>query len=181
MSRLSLDFLSLNELIRLPLDEHVKSKDESLLESIVEIEYVEKFPSPEPEDALMHDDWIAQCRSMGDTILVACYDTKVHLWNNEGEHLTSLPGHSAPVKSLAFIHSDEGEHEFLSGSHDQTILHWKYNQHENRVQSLVTFKGHQGTIEALALQKTFFASASFDKTIKIWGLGRFSLSLSCLR
>ena len=65
---------------------------------------------------------------------------------------------------------DEGEHHFLSGSHDQSILIWKYNQNENRVQSLITCKGHQGTIESLAVNGNVFASASFDKTIKIWGL-----------
>ncbi|CAF3460005.1 unnamed protein product, partial [Rotaria sp. Silwood2] len=119
---------------------------------------------------LMHDEWVSNCRSLGDSILVACYDTKVHLWNNQGEHIISLPGHTAPVKSLAFIYSDEGEHEFISGSHDQTILIWKYDQNKNNVQSLITCKGHQGTVETLALQKSFFCSASFDKTIKLWGL-----------
>ena len=97
--------MCLNQLIRLPLEEHIREKDESLLESVIDIEYIEKFRSPEPEDALMHDDWIAACRSLGDTILLASYDNKVHLWNNQGEHLTSLPGHTAPVRTVAFIHS----------------------------------------------------------------------------
>jgi len=170
LSRVSFDFLCYNQLIRLPLEEHIREKDESLLESIIDIEYIEKFQAPEPEDALIHDDWVSVCRSLGDTILVGSYDTKVHLWNNQGEHITSLPGHTGPVRSLVFIHSDEGEHEFLSGSHDQTILIWKYDQNKNNVQSLITCKGHQGTIETLALQKSYFASGSFDKTIKLWGL-----------
>ena len=165
-------------MIRSSLEEHIREKDESLLESVIDIEYIEKFQAPEPEDALMHDDWVSACRSLGDTILVGCYDTKVHLWNNQGEHITSLPGHTGPVRSLLFIHSDEGEHEFISGSHDQTILIWKYDQNKNSVQSLITCKGHQGTIEALALQKTCFASGSFDKTIKLWGLGSLSWSFS---
>ncbi|CAF3497189.1 unnamed protein product [Adineta steineri] len=169
-SRLSFDFLCLNQLIRSSLEEHIREKDESLLESIIEIEYIEKFQAPEPEDALMHDDWVSTCKSLGDTILVGSYDTKIHLWNNQGEHITSLPGHTAPIRSLIFIHSDEGEHEFISGSHDQTILIWKYDQNKNSVKSLITCKGHQGTIETLALQKSIFASGSFDKTIKLWGL-----------
>ena len=171
LSRLSFDFLCLNELIRVPLEEHIRAKDESLLESIIEIEYIKKFQAPEPEDALIHDDWVSSCRALGDTIIVGSYDTKVHLWNNQGESITSLPGHSGPVRCVAFIYSDEGEHHFLSGSHDQTILIWKYDQNRNNVQSLITCKGHQGTIEALALQKSYFASGSFDKTIKLWGLG----------
>ena len=87
--------------------------------------------------------------------------------------ITSLPGHNGPIRCLAFIHSDEGQHQFVSGSHDQTILIWIYDQNKNNVQSLITCKGHQGTIETLALQKTYFASGSFDKTIKLWGLGLF--------
>jgi WD40 repeat protein len=61
----------------------------------------------------MHDDWVSACRSLGDTILVGSYDTKVHLWNNQGEHITSLPGHTGPVRSLAFIHSGLGENKYF--------------------------------------------------------------------
>ncbi|CAF4680292.1 unnamed protein product, partial [Didymodactylos carnosus] len=81
-------------------------KDELLLESIIDIEYIEKFRASEPEDALMHDDWISACRTLGDTILIASYDTKVHLWKNQGEHITSIRGHTGPIRSLVFIHSD---------------------------------------------------------------------------
>jgi ribosome biogenesis protein YTM1 len=92
LSRVSFDFLcyNYNQLIRLPLEEHIREKDGSLLESIIDIEYIEKFQAPEPEDALMHDDWVSACRSLGDTILVGSYDTKVHLWNNQGEHITTI-------------------------------------------------------------------------------------------
>ena len=53
----------------------------------------------------MHDDWVSICRSLSDKILVGSYDTKVLLWNNQGGHITSLPGHTDPVRALAFIHS----------------------------------------------------------------------------
>ncbi|CAF3311050.1 unnamed protein product [Rotaria socialis] len=128
LSKLLFDFLCFNKLIRSSLEEHIKEKDESLLETIIEIEYIEKFQGPQPEDALIHDIWILDCQALSDSILVASYDTKVHLWNNQREHIASLPGHAAPVRSLAFIYSDEGEHEFISGPHDQTILIWKYDQ-----------------------------------------------------
>ncbi|CAF1200120.1 unnamed protein product, partial [Didymodactylos carnosus] len=87
------------------MKEHIKEKDESLLESIIDIEYIEKFRAPEPEDALTHDDWISACRLLGDTILITSFDTKVHLWNNQGEHITSVPGHTGPIRSLVFIRS----------------------------------------------------------------------------
>jgi hypothetical protein len=79
LSRVSFDFLCYNQLIRLPLEEHIREKDES----IIDIEYIEKFQASEPEDALMHDDCVSVCRSLGDTILVGSYHTKVHLWNNQ--------------------------------------------------------------------------------------------------
>jgi WD40 repeat protein len=103
LSRLSFDFLCFNQLIRLPLEEHIKEKDESILESVIDIEYIKKFQAPEPEDALIHDDWVSACRTLGDTILVGSYDTKIHLWNNQGETITSLPGHNGPVRCLAFL------------------------------------------------------------------------------
>ena len=70
--------------------------------------------------------------------------------------------------------SDEGEHRFISGSHDQTIRIWKYNQNKNEAQTLFICQGHQATVETLALQNNFFASGSFDKTIKLWSLGSSS-------
>ncbi|CAF3823284.1 unnamed protein product [Rotaria sp. Silwood1] len=87
LSRISFDFLCINKLIRSSLEEHIREKDESLLESIISIEYIEKFQGPQPEDALMHDDWVSACRSLGDSILVASYDTNLHLWNNSYKKL----------------------------------------------------------------------------------------------
>lgn len=44
--------------MRLPLAEHLKLKDVNTEETI-EIEYLERFPAPEPEDSLNHDDWVS--------------------------------------------------------------------------------------------------------------------------
>ncbi len=86
------------------------------------------------------------------SILVGSYDTKIHLWNNQGETITSLPRHNGPIRSLAFIHSDESEHEFISGSHDQN---------KNSVESLITCKGHQETIETFSFTKIIFCFRFF--------------------
>lgn len=128
---------------------------------IIGIEYIKIFSSLETEDALFDDDWVScRCR-LG--------DTKAHLLNNQAESITSSLGHNRPVWCVAVIHSDECEHHFLSGSHNQTIIIWRYDQNRNDVQSLVICKGYQATIETLESQKFYFVSRSVDKTIKLWG------------
>lgn len=37
-----------------------------LQESVLKIEYVEQQPAPEPEDSLLHDDWVSCVRASGD-------------------------------------------------------------------------------------------------------------------
>lgn len=57
------DFLVAGEFLRLSLGEHLKQLGISF-EDVIDIEYVERFPSPEPQDCLIHDDWVAavKCR-----------------------------------------------------------------------------------------------------------------------
>lgn len=52
------DFLINGELLRTSLNEHLKAKDVTT-EVTVDVEYLERFPSPEPEDSLNHDDWVS--------------------------------------------------------------------------------------------------------------------------
>lgn len=52
------DFLVKGEFLKSSLGKHLKEKDVSF-EDIIEIEYVERFPAPEPQDCLLHDDWVS--------------------------------------------------------------------------------------------------------------------------
>ncbi|CAF1506656.1 unnamed protein product, partial [Didymodactylos carnosus] len=113
------------------------------------------------------------CEGYGDILLVGCYDNTVHLWNTEGEHLSTLPGHNGPVRCVRWISSDENnQHCFLSSSHDEAIIRWLYNQNTNTVEELKTYKGHNGSVETISVDptKTKFVSGSWDKTIKLWGI-----------
>lgn len=58
------DFLINNEFLRLPLGEHLQSKEIST-EDVIDVEYVERHPSPEPQDCLMHDDWVSSAQTFG--------------------------------------------------------------------------------------------------------------------
>lgn len=52
------DFLVFDELLRVPLIEHLQERNVST-EVTVDVEYIERTPSPEPEDSLLHDDWVS--------------------------------------------------------------------------------------------------------------------------
>ena len=52
------DFLACGEFIRIPLQEHLLKHSVSP-EEVVVIEYVERYPAPQPQDCLMHDDWVS--------------------------------------------------------------------------------------------------------------------------
>lgn len=63
------DFLIGGEFLRLSVEDHLQFKDISS-ESTVEIEYIEKFPAPEPEDSLNHDDWVSSVHTHKDWYLI---------------------------------------------------------------------------------------------------------------
>lgn len=52
------DYLINAEFLRFSLYEHLLMKDIST-ESTIDIEYVERYPTPDPEDSLNHDDWVS--------------------------------------------------------------------------------------------------------------------------
>ncbi|GBM30911.1 Ribosome biogenesis protein WDR12 [Araneus ventricosus] len=96
------DFLLLGELIRTPLSQHIEAKSSSL-EQVHEIEYFIKYPAPTPENSLIHDDWISGVDTINKWILTGCYDATVHIWGTDGEHKLTIPGHTAPIKSVAWL------------------------------------------------------------------------------
>lgn len=52
------DFLVCGELLCSTLAENLQEKGVST-EDTLEIEYLERFPAPTPQDCLMHDDWVS--------------------------------------------------------------------------------------------------------------------------
>lgn len=47
-----------SQFLRTSLSEHIAEKNISTEEVII-VEYVEKYPPPEPQDCLLHDDWVS--------------------------------------------------------------------------------------------------------------------------
>lgn len=56
------DFLVLNEILRVPLLEHLKERSHST-EATIDVEYVLRTPAPEPQDSLLHDDWVSSVQA----------------------------------------------------------------------------------------------------------------------
>lgn len=56
--KIEFDFIVAHELLRTSLEEHIKERNVSP-EGIITVEYVERLPAPQPEDCLMHDDWVS--------------------------------------------------------------------------------------------------------------------------
>lgn len=69
------------------------------------------------------------------------------------------------MRTLSFLY---GQHILLSGANNFEIKVWDLRVKEN---SVITFKEHTNFVNALApISDNVFASASGDKTIKVWDI-----------
>ncbi|KAG8187402.1 hypothetical protein JTE90_016946 [Oedothorax gibbosus] len=163
------DFLLLGELLRSTLAEHLEAKN-ATIEEVHEIEYFVKYPAPSPENSLIHDDWVSGVDAAHKWILSGCYDATVHIWGIDGEHKLTIPGHAAPVKSVAWLKCDDSGSTFVSTSHDETAILWQWNQVANAVECIHVCKGHARSVDCVAVNSSTnrFATGSYDQMLKIW-------------
>lgn len=96
------DFLVNEEFLKLSLKEHLELKQISS-ESVVDVEYIESLPAPEPQDCLLHDDWVSSVHTCSDWILTGCYDNSVQIWSVKGMHQLTVSGHTGPVKTVSWV------------------------------------------------------------------------------
>lgn len=174
LSLVDFDFLINGEYLTTSLEEYLNQKEDFKSEETLEIEYTERYPAPEPIDSVQLDDWISSLRGKSDMILVGCYDNTVQLWTTEGEKLTILPGHNGAVKAVEWItcDNDTNIHKFISASHDQSIIIWKWNQNKNLIEDLEIGIGHKESVECISVNNelTKFVSGSWDCMLKLWSL-----------
>ncbi|XP_025094810.1 ribosome biogenesis protein WDR12 homolog isoform X1 [Pomacea canaliculata] len=165
------DFLLDGEILRTALN-HLLQEKEVSSEAVIELEYVERQPAPYPENSLLHDDWVSAVQAAGENILSGSYDNTVRLWNTQGEPVMTIPAHADPVKCVAWIRHDTSDIEstFVSGSHDQTAVIWRWHKERNEVDCIHVCKGHSGTVNCVSVSpsKEKMCTVSWDKMLKLW-------------
>ncbi|KAF7987879.1 hypothetical protein HCN44_003742 [Aphidius gifuensis] len=168
-SEIEFDFIVCSELLRAPLIEHINERGVST-EDVVEVEYLEKHPPPEPQDCLIHDDWVSAVAVCGKWILTGCYDSSLHIWTTKGKRTLTIPGHTAAIKSVAWISLDAETGSFVSASQDQTAIIWQWNIATNSVECIHICRGHEQSLETVGVSLNSFemATGSWDTMLKIW-------------
>jgi ribosome biogenesis protein YTM1 len=162
------DFLVKAEFLKNNLGKHLRDREISF-EDIIDIEYVERYPAPEPQDCLIHDDWVSAVKANEKYILTGCYDNSVNIWSLKGDHILTVSGHSAPIKGVAWIGMNDDRALFASASKDQTIMIWEWDL-QKKTDCLFVCKGHERAIDCLDVSPDGrrLASGSWDNLLKIW-------------
>ncbi|KAL6258849.1 hypothetical protein P5V15_010795 [Pogonomyrmex californicus] len=165
------DFLVCSQFLRTSLIDHITEKGISF-ENLIDVEYIEKYPSPEPKDCLIHDDWVSAIAVLEKWILTGSYDNMIHIWTLQGEHLLDVSGHRAPVKAVAWIYINVHNASFASASMDQICMIWNWDMKKNSVECIYVCKGHRRSIEALGInfERTLIATGGWDNMLHLWSL-----------
>eukprot|EP00126_Sphaerothecum_destruens_P011978 Sdes_comp20976_c1_seq1m19096 len=176
------EFLIHGEFLRTSLLTFMTEREISF-ESILEVEYIRAVPPPSTEATISQNDWVSACQSFPDAsgYLTGSYDCQVRVWDHSGNLITSLAGHTGPVKSVALLNPSSAsligsEFRLLSASKDESVRMWSCLVDNNMDSQLgvcrCEFVGHTDSVESIALHPdgTHFVSGSSDKTIKMWSL-----------
>eukprot|EP00842_Homolaphlyctis_polyrhiza_P004839 jgi/Hompol1/5356/HPOL_001471-RA len=166
------DFIIDGKILKTSLQQYIDANNIST-ESILRVEFVEASLPPKKTAVLKQDDWISsiQIHRSLPLILTGGYDTVSRIWSKSGTCIQTLSVHTAPIKCVAWIHNPSQEGSFvLSGSQDQTIAAFKVSEDGSEGSLAYQCTSHSGAVEALAVSEdaAFFASASWDETVRIW-------------
>lgn len=186
-SDVTFDFLVSDQLLRLPLENHLEEISAATgsittTEKVTEIEYFVKEGAPEPKDSLLHDDWVSSVDVCDQYILSGCYDGRVNIWTIEGKHMVTIPAHEAPIKAVRWIDLTKLPDSksfprkltsksvaFLSTSHDETIKIWLWSsESKEHADCVFVCRGHTRTVSCADVDMDLIATGGVDCNLKIW-------------
>ncbi|XP_030763133.1 ribosome biogenesis protein WDR12 homolog [Sitophilus oryzae] len=163
------DFLAVGEIIRLPLAEHLQEHNVST-ESTIDIEYIERIPAPEPEDSILHDDWVSSIETTDKWILSGSYDHSVSIWTSHGKPVAFVKNHTEMVKGVTWISKSDITKGFVSVSHDQSGIIWEWKEGTKEVTPKIHLRGHERGIDSVGVSpdSTKLATGGWDTNLKLW-------------
>ncbi|XP_054166134.1 ribosome biogenesis protein WDR12 homolog [Oppia nitens] len=170
------DFIINNKLLRVSVQEFVENEETLSVENELQIEFFAKWCPPKPHNSLLHDDWVSCVDCHHNWIISGCYDNSVHIWdlNSDGSHKIAIPAHLAPIKAVKWIvnesNDSSNDHMFVTTSHDELAIVWKWNSQSNQVEYLFSCRGHSRSVDCVDVNNDLIATGSYDQMLKIWSL-----------
>lgn len=177
LADLQFDFIINGKLLRSSLEEFAQSQALNV-ENQIEIEFIVKWCPPKPHNSFLHDDWVSSVDGLNTLIISGCYDSSVHIWDlsAEASHRIAIPAHLAPVKAVKWIpdhnNSSADDHTFVTTSHDETAIVWKWRPQNNQVEYLFSCRGHSRSVDCVDVSNDLIATGSYDQMVKIWSLAQ---------
>nr|CAD7438625.1 unnamed protein product [Timema bartmani] len=178
-SDVEFDFLINNQFLRVSLGEFLEENGISS-ELALDIEYLEHLPPPEPQDCLMHDDWVSAVQVRGSWILAGCYDNTLHLWTTKGKHHLTIPGHSGPIKAVAWVSLNDTQATFevvLRFSHSTLMSSDGMKPSSGHWVVMIDFLQE---VAITSLSSGSNVNASHDQTAMLWDWNVASNAVECI-
>ena len=126
---------------------------------------------PKKSASLMQDDWIStiSINKKLPIFLSGSFDGVLRIWNEQGKVLDSISLSGSSIKSSIWLNDEIA----LFGDSVANIFAYRIDAPENQpctTEKLFKCSTHQGSISFISINQdaTRFATASWDKTIKLW-------------